>query len=87
MKNSEMPINPLAGKLLHDLELKWIEKNQVAIGLTKREEFARSAMIALASNPEILKRHVISNQWSDTIDTICHRAVQMADKLLLELEK
>ncbi len=70
MKNSEQPINPIAGSSqgIHPKEI---------IGLTKREYFAGLAMQGMLANPQFIERDP---------ETIAEDAFCYAHALLEEFE-
>ena len=51
-------------------------------GLTKREEFAKTAMMGLLSNP-----YMIDSVTNVSIDFIVDASILIADKILTDLEK
>ena len=51
-------------------------------GLTKREEFAKTAMLGLLSNPSM-----IDSVTNLSIDFIVDASILIADKILTDLEK
>ena len=51
-------------------------------GLTKREEFAKTAMLGLLSNPSM-----IDSVTNVSIDFIVDASIFIADKILTDLEK
>lgn len=55
-------------------------------GLTKREEFAKAAMVGFCSNESWAKTLSVDD-WDEYADRLGNAAVKMADALLLELEK
>ena len=77
MKNADKPIHPAS-----------VAKNNVNLGkfegLTKREYFATLAMQGLIANAVL-----IHNQALDALDCawVSEKSVQVADRLLTELEK
>ena len=70
MKNGDRPAHPAP----------WLEQDLDSVGLTKREEFAKAAMIGFLCT-DITKE----NEWS--VSKIVKGSVYMADALLAELEK
>lgn len=56
-------------------------------GLTKREYFSAIAMQGLTSNPDWAKTMVDKNDWDDYINRLASGAVEIADKLIEELNK
>ena len=81
MKNSDMPAMPPPA----DYCQLWIDSKNPnkgvddALGLTKREHFADSAMQGLCANSGY-----ISEEW---VELIAREAVRVADALLAELSK
>jgi len=73
MKNANMPAMPFT----HKPEYQYQD-----IGLTKREHFAAMAMQSILSN--VVLMDLISKADGETVTS---HAVDMADKLLAELEK
>ena len=51
-------------------------------GLTKREEFAKTAMLGLLSNPSM-----IDSVTNPAFDFIVEASIRIADKILIDLEK
>jgi len=60
--------------------------HQNNIGLTKREYFAAMAMQGFASNQGWAKT-MSPDDWDEYLNRLANGAVEMADALLLELEK
>lgn len=77
VKNGYTPTAPLT-----DEQIDAIERGGIYHGMTKREEFAKAAMAAILSNPEMID-DVTVNQ----IDWLVRSAVYIADAQLKVLEK
>ena len=75
-KNADMPAMPIefSGFGLYQPE--------AFGGLTKREEFAKTAMLGLLSNP-----YMIDSVTNMSIDYIADASILIADKILTDLEK
>ena len=75
-KNADMPAMPIefSGFGLYQPE--------AFGGLTKREEFAKTAMMGLLSNP-----YMIDSVTNPSIDFIVDASILIADKILTDLEK
>ena len=75
-KNADMPAMPIefSGFGLYQPE--------AFGGLTKREEFAKTAMMGLLSNP-----YMIDSVTNMSIDFIVDASILIADKILTDLEK
>ena len=75
-KNADMPAMPIefSGFGLYQPE--------AFCGLTKREEFAKTAMLGLLSNP-----YMIDSVTNVSIDFIVDASILIADKILTDLEK
>lgn len=73
MKNQDKPAYPFKSNYPHDNE-----SASGYMGLTKREEFARSAMMGLLSNPAQIG--TTDYEW------IASHAIGYADELLKQLE-
>lgn len=84
-KNADRPAMPV-----HDvIESCSADGNQgpylftkVDTGLTKREEFAKTAMMGLLSNPSM-----IDSVTNLSIDWLADASILIADKILTDLEK
>lgn len=70
MKNADMPAMPV------------LEENNIAAGLTKRDEFTKVAMAALLSNSEM-----IDSVEDYAVDWLVSASVKIAEAQLAELEK
>ncbi len=87
-KNADMPAMPMGKShtgayfTAHDLGDGYVEQCKPAFGLTKREEFAKTAMIGLLSNPSM-----IDSVTNVSIDFIVDASILIADKILTDLEK
>ena len=75
-KNADMPAMPI------EFSGFGLYKPEAFGGLTKREEFAKTAMMGLLSNPSM-----IDSVTNMSIDFIVDASILIADKILTDLEK
>lgn len=83
MENGKQPISPLQHKGIPSHES--VINLEYMIGLTKREEFARSAMIGLLSNAYV-RECLSGNNGMQVPNSVAEYSVQYADALLTKLE-
>ena len=75
-KNADMPAMPI------EFNGFGLYQPEAFGGLTKREEFAKTAMMGLLSNPSM-----IDSVTNVSIDFIVDASILIADKILTDLEK
>lgn len=75
MKNSDQPAHPINEEATDRVDA----GVKIYTGLSKREEFARSAMQGMLANPTL--------NYGDDFQTITFKAIKCADELLKQLEQ
>ena len=82
-ENADMPAMPI------EFSGFGLYKPEAFGGLTKREEFAKTAMLGILSGKDDLKGNVesLTRWYNSSTKAVANLAVQYADALLKELEK
>ena len=88
MENANKPINgKIQSTTNNQNQLFEVFTDEYNVGLTKREYFAGLAMQGLAENSAWARSMRTPDDWDEHIYRIASGAVEIADKLLKELEK